>query len=330
MTLLPLYMLVLCVLASPLAVVTVLILYSKRKPKLSAAMRKTVLVVAAVWFLYPFFQLIWPAAFDCSFCSGSGYRFTREVFLSTLSLGTRSLIPGIISGCALAFWLVLPLAWLASRLRKQPTGVSVSAETVRPGRRRFPWLAVPAAAALGLAAWVSVLSVDVYSYSLTSDPARADAAIVLGAAVWNGQPSPVYTERLRHAVDLYQRGQVGALIFTGGVGAYDQVAELAAGRAYARERGVPEEAIYTEAVSRDTVDNLLQAEAIVRREDFGRVLIVSDPLHMKRAVSLARDMGLDAYSSPTPTSRYTSFNTKLEFLLREVYFLGVYRLTDER
>ena len=81
-----------------------------------------------------------------------------------------------------------------------------------------------------------------------------------------------------------------------------------------------------ETESRTTFENLAGAKGVVEREDLGRVLIVSDPLHMKRAVLMARDMGLDAYSSPTPTSRYRSWRTQLRFLLREVYFYSTYLL----
>jgi hypothetical protein len=59
----------------------------------------------------------------------------------------------------------------------------------------------------------------------------------------------------------------------------------------------------------------------------GRVLVVSDPLHMRRAMRMAIDLGLDAHPSPTPTSRYRSLTTQLPMLLREVYFSAYYLVT---
>jgi uncharacterized SAM-binding protein YcdF (DUF218 family) len=139
----------------------------------------------------------------------------------------------------------------------------------------------------------------------------------MGAAVWGARPSPVFAERIKHSIHLYQQGQVEAIIFTGGVGRGDQLAEGEAARTYAIARGVPAEDIFYETVSTITYENVAEAAKIVRRQGFGRVLIVSDPIHMKRSVITARDLGLDAHPSPTPTSRYQSWWSKFGFLVRE-------------
>ena len=168
------------------------------------------------------------------------------------------------------------------------------------------------------------LGVDIYAFSLVSDPGPADAAVVLGAAAAGGQPSLVYEERLRHAVALYQSRQVHFLIFTGGQGIDEPRAEAVVGAEYAQQQGVPAADMACEVTSRITLENLRGAKDIVKAHGLGRVLIVSDPLHMRRAVDMARDLGLDAYSSPTPTTRYAGFRAKTVFLLREVYFYGTY------
>ena len=59
---------------------------------------------------------------------------------------------------------------------------------------------------------------NIYSYGNTSSEANADAAIVLGAAVWGNQVSPVFKERINHAINLYRQGRIRKLIFTGGQG----------------------------------------------------------------------------------------------------------------
>ncbi len=179
---------------------------------------------------------------------------------------------------------------------------------------------------LFLLAWYGVLLTRIYAYSSQNDTTPADAAIVLGAAVWDTRPSPVFEERINHAIALYQTGEVRALVLTGGVGRDDQRAEAEVARDYAVPRGVPVEHIYTETRSRTTYENLREAKPILAVQGLRRVLIVSDPLHMKRAVAIARDLGLDAYPSPTPTSRYETWKSKSGFLLREGYFYAIYLL----
>jgi uncharacterized SAM-binding protein YcdF (DUF218 family) len=175
-----------------------------------------------------------------------------------------------------------------------------------------------------LMVWIAIFGIDIYRFSFTSDHEPADAAIVLGAAVWNGQPSPVFEERIRHAIELYQNRQVGFLIFTGGVGENDQIAESLVAARYAIENGVAVQDTYCETTSRITLENLQGAQEILDQQGMRRVLIVSDPLHMRRSVVMARDLDMDAYPSPTPTTRYTGFRTQAGFLVREIYFYSAY------
>jgi uncharacterized SAM-binding protein YcdF (DUF218 family) len=152
----------------------------------------------------------------------------------------------------------------------------------------------------------------------------ADAAIVLGAVAWNGRPSPVFEERIKHAIALYQAGRVKAIIFTGGVGEGESIAESLAASHYATERGVSPHDVYCETSSHYTHENLLGAKAIIEQQRFERVLIVSDPLHMRRALTMAHDFGLNAYPSPTPTSRYASLASQIDFLWGEVRYYATY------
>jgi uncharacterized SAM-binding protein YcdF (DUF218 family) len=172
--------------------------------------------------------------------------------------------------------------------------------------------------------WLSSLAVTIMQYGQLSDTGQADAAVVLGAAVYRGNPSPVFRERIKHAVALYQDGRVDFLIFTGGVGWGDDMAEGLVGKQYAMELGVPEAAIFYEDQSLDTLGNLNGAAAIMAAQGIETVLIVSDPLHMFRAMALALDLGLEASPSPTPTSRYRSPRSQAPFLLRELLYAARY------
>ena len=172
--------------------------------------------------------------------------------------------------------------------------------------------------AIAYSAW------SIYRYGSNSKIIQADAAIVLGAAAWGNQPSPVFRERLNHGIALYKAAKVKTLIFTGGKGDGDELAESIVGKRYAMQQGVAEADILTETRSRTTQQNLYYSQQVATNYDLKRFLIVSDPLHMKRSLQMAREMGMDAYPSPTPTTRYQSVSSQLKFLARETYFYLVY------
>ena len=173
---------------------------------------------------------------------------------------------------------------------------------------------------IGCVAW------SIHSYSGSSEAIQADAAIVLGAAAWGEQPSPVFRERINHAIELYHSGYVHKIVFTGGQGDSNEPAEAIVAQRYATEHAVPETDVLTETQSRTTEQNLYYANQVAADHHLTRFLIVSDPLHMKRAMLMARDMGMDAYPSPTPTTRYQSRGSQLRFLARETYFYLTYLL----
>lgn len=159
------------------------------------------------------------------------------------------------------------------------------------------------------------------------DAAPADAIIVLGAAAYDAKPSPVFEERIRHGIDLYKRGLAPTLIFTGGYGGTGaRFSESQVARRYALRQGVPDKAILIESLSRNTHDNLRQARVLMQQHKLHSVIIVSDPLHMARALRISRDLGIRSVGSPTPTSRFRSFATRWRFLLQEVYFFHRDRL----
>lgn len=172
--------------------------------------------------------------------------------------------------------------------------------------------------------WSVVLAWRIAAYGGRHDPAPADVDIVLGAAVRGTEPSPVFAARIDHAVDLYRRGCIQRIVFTGGTGAGDPLAEAEVARRYAVRAGVPDDRIAVETRSRVTYANLVEARALLASRPAQRVLIVSDPLHLRRAVTMARDLGLDAHPAPTPTSRYRSWRTRAPFLGREVFFYSQY------
>ncbi|MBD2295638.1 YdcF family protein [Anabaena sphaerica FACHB-251] len=189
---------------------------------------------------------------------------------------------------------------------------------------RLVLMALSLVSALFLA--IASIASSIYFYGNNHTHIQADAAIILGAAVWGEKPSPVFRERINHAINLYKNGYVRTLIFTGGVGSGDELAEAVVGKRYAVNKGVKAADIFMETTSRTTHQNLQNASELAAAYALKKVLIVSDPLHLKRAVLMARNLGLDAQPSPTPTTRYQSLNSQLPFLMRETYFYFVYLL----
>ena len=167
---------------------------------------------------------------------------------------------------------------------------------------------------------------SIWRYAEVDETRPADAAIVLGAAADESGPSPVYRERLNHGIWLFQQGYVQKLILTGGVAEGNSRSDAAIGAEYALSRGVPEKVILLEETSTITEENLRGAAALMEGNGLETALLVSDPLHMRRAMLQAGDFGLTVYSSPTPTTLYTGFWRKLKFLARETFFYMGYRL----
>lgn len=167
---------------------------------------------------------------------------------------------------------------------------------------------------------VILVAVRIYTYGNKGVDVKADAAIVLGAAVWGSDVSPVFRERINHAIELYRTGKVRKIIFTGGQGNRNELTEAAEARQYALANGIPLGDILIEESSHTTYENLVNAKQLADANSLRKLLIVSDPMHMKRAVAMAGDIGMEAYPSPTPTTRYQGWRSQMGSLVHETYY----------
>jgi uncharacterized SAM-binding protein YcdF (DUF218 family) len=151
------------------------------------------------------------------------------------------------------------------------------------------------------------------------DEARlADAIVVLGAAQYEGRPSPVLRARLDHALDLYRRGLAPVVIVTGGVGVGDTTSEARVSRNYLAKHGVPASAIMMEARGLTTSQSLHTVRTMVNELPGRSVLLVSDPFHMLRLSILASRLGMQPFTSPTRTSPIASSRIEqLKYVLAE-------------
>ncbi len=148
----------------------------------------------------------------------------------------------------------------------------------------------------------------------------SDAIVVLGAAQYNGRPSPVLKARLDHAVELYRRGLAPFIIVTGGVGAGDTLSEAAVAERFLWGEGIPGPAILKDDAGRSSVASLRAAARQIRARSGRTVLLVSDGFHMLRLTIIARRLGLEPRPSPATASPIsTSLRLEIPYLLAESF-----------
>jgi uncharacterized SAM-binding protein YcdF (DUF218 family) len=150
------------------------------------------------------------------------------------------------------------------------------------------------------AGWAAVV-VAVAVHGARDQATGADAIVVLGAAQYNGRPSPVFRARLDHAATLYQRALAPLVLVTGGVGAHDTLNEANVGRDYLVRLGLPSETIVPLA-GEDTYASLSEVKRWFDGRTSRRVLLVSDGFHMLRLQIIASRLGLTPFTSPAPGS----------------------------
>jgi uncharacterized SAM-binding protein YcdF (DUF218 family) len=157
----------------------------------------------------------------------------------------------------------------------------------------------------------------------------ADAIVILGAAQYNGLPSPVLKARLDHALHLYKKGYSKAMITTGSYGPDPNYSEAHVATAYLTEHGVDAADIITEQASLTTHDSIRAASLLVKSKGWKSVLVVSDGFHLFRTRAMFSDEGVTAYTSPAPNSPIEiSASQRFWYSLREVFLFSAYRLVD--
>lgn len=176
---------------------------------------------------------------------------------------------------------------------------------------------------LGLVAAVIAYTVSLIMVLVVSqqDQRRpVDAIVVLGAAQYNGRPSPVLRARLNHALSLYRERLAPLIVVTGGVGRGDTTSEAQVGQRYLVAHGVPGDAVVAQGEGRTTMASMNAVTAWLRTRGLRRVLLVSDPFHMFRLRLEARRTSLEAYTSPTESSPISDNPVlELRYLFAEGY-----------
>ena len=192
-------------------------------------------------------------------------------------------------------------------------------------RRKIILISVIAVVLVFIIGVISV-SVTIWNYGEKDEKQSADVAIVLGAALSYNTVSPVYRERINHAITLYNEGYVKYVILTGGTGEGNIYSDAFIAMEYARSKGLPEEAILLEEKSIVTEENIIYSKEIMEQNNFETAIIESDPIHMKRAMNMAENNNLFAFPSPTPTTMYKTTKTQFPFLMRELFLYVGYSI----
>jgi uncharacterized SAM-binding protein YcdF (DUF218 family) len=197
--------------------------------------------------------------------------------------------------------------------------------------RKHPFVTGGLVLLLGVAAVLGVTAFAVWSAAHHDDSSRidrADAIVVLGAAQYNGTPSPVFEGRLEQAKTLYERRFAPDVIVLGSNQPGDRTTEGDAGRAWLVSNGLPADHVFADPVGNDTLQSLEGAAAFMRRHGMRSAFLVSDPWHNLRIRRMASDLGITSYVSATWHSAARSQATRLDGYARETFAYLYYRLLD--
>lgn len=198
----------------------------------------------------------------------------------------------------------------------------------KPKRRKFVLVIVLSVISVFLVAaalWCHWVYAQIETYADADQAAPADAIGVLGAAEYDGRPSPVYRARLDHALELYHRGIAPLLITLGGPGG-DAYTEGSVGEEYLISKGVPEEDIIAETESRNTEESARRIAVIARVNGLRRLVIVSDGTHMFRIHAICAADGLDVLTSPRSRPAVEDKTLQAERIGHEILSYTLWRM----
>jgi uncharacterized SAM-binding protein YcdF (DUF218 family) len=167
---------------------------------------------------------------------------------------------------------------------------------------------------------------QIRSQAIVDEAHQADAIVVLGAAQYNGRPSPVLKARLDHAYKLYKEGYAHAIITTGSYGPDPNFSEAHVSTKYLVEHGVDVSTIITEQGSGSTHDSIEASAGLMHAKGWKTALVVSDGFHLFRLKKMFQDQGIHAYTSPAVDSPIEIASSRgFWYSIREVILFSAYR-----
>jgi uncharacterized SAM-binding protein YcdF (DUF218 family) len=161
--------------------------------------------------------------------------------------------------------------------------------------------------------YVGLTVFEVWRVGRTQSTTQVDAIVVMGAAQYDGVPSPLLKARLMHAFDLWKQKIAPRIVLTGGNKPGDRYTEASASAIFLRQQGVPQEELLQESLSRSTYEALRNVRDLVKNDanfaGIERIVIVTDPYHELRSRLTAREMNFEATTSPTSNSHIAGDST---------------------
>jgi uncharacterized SAM-binding protein YcdF (DUF218 family) len=167
-------------------------------------------------------------------------------------------------------------------------------------------------------AWISI---EIERQSTREEAQPADVILVLGAAEYRGNPSPVLKARLNHALELYRLNLAPRIMTTGGAGGDPDYTEGEVGRSYLSDEGVPSEAIIVEREGNSTVASTALAGEIMRRMGLTSVIVVSDGYHIYRVKKMLEFRGLKVYGSPRREHPHDSLRERWNYVKQALGYI---------
>ena len=195
--------------------------------------------------------------------------------------------------------------------------------------RRHPWLSGVSLLLAAILVVLALTGVAVWRAAHTDDARRiqrADLIIVLGAAQYNGRPSPVFQARLSHAVLLFNDGFATSVLVVGGNKPGDVTTEAETGRSWLVGQGLPVGEVFAEPKGSTTFESLRAAASFMRAREMSTAFLVSDPWHNLRIRRMASDLGIRGYVSADFRSAAKSQWTRFQGYVRETFAYLYYRI----
>jgi len=178
-----------------------------------------------------------------------------------------------------------------------------------------------------LVAYSTYMYRQIRNCAVRDEAQHADTIVVLGAAQYNGRPSPVFKARLDHGLELFNKGFAASIITTGGFGPDPNFSEAHVGTEYFKQHGVDGSVIVTEQGSGTTGESIKAISGLMQSKGWKSAVVVSDGFHLFRLKKMFEDSGIAAYTSPAPNSPIeVASSQRVFYSLREVLLLSAYRI----
>ena len=150
-----------------------------------------------------------------------------------------------------------------------------------------------------------------------TEPVKSDAIVVLGAAQFDGVPSPVLEARLLEAKRIFEKDLAPRILTVGSRAPGDRTTEAASGFYWLVDHGIDKKFVDSIPYGRDTFDSTKSYVDVMKKLNLKTAIIVTDQYHCLRAVTMASDLGISATCAPTRTGPASTSNSSFRYLVRE-------------